>query len=78
MGGYREPLYAGLVRIPDLGFRWMHGHSYFFINGVPHAMFACKDCGIVFRNWEDHYHCWDCMSKYCPECWVHHDHGVWR
>lgn len=52
---------------------WHHGHSWFTTPGCGHAQFACLDCGkelgILDHSGEVQNHCWDCMAKFCDECW---------
>lgn len=46
---------------------WAHGHSYY---GDTYAQFACWDCGKDLKpGGEMQNHCWDCMAKFCDNCW---------
>jgi hypothetical protein len=49
-----------------------HPHNFRFgRDGVAH--FDCRKCGKKNLSLVDNYHCWDCMSKYCKECWDFHE-----
>ena len=50
---------------------WHHGHSYYTTPDCDHALFRCLDCGKDINAYDSH-HCWDCMAKFCDDCW-----GLW-
>jgi len=61
------------MALGKFGVEWLHGHSAYVkvpSDGVVH--FMCFDCGADLDKTSHLEHCWDCMAKFCNECWGFH------